>query len=326
MKSKIRNIVVMMLSLCLIGCAVSTLDEVSDKGGICGVVTDFATGEPVKNANVQLRPSGETTLTGTDGYYEFNDIKAGDYSITVSKIEYTDLIDNYVISVVPDKTMRRDVQIKKEPSMIRVIDNDGNDLSVLDFGNKVTTKQFVVFNSGPISIDCKIVASCDWIVSISQIENQIQPGGVWPVIVTIDRSLLKAGENSAYIHVVSNNGSKELDVLAIGDYITPQVVTLPVTTHDGKDTPWNDTFNAEVTEVGNPAYHKRGFCFSSIYKNPTVDDSCIEVSGTGLGKYMYYYMDIPLQTVTYYVRAWLMYGEDNNIVYGNTETFTYNDV
>lgn len=36
------------------------------KGSIYGTVTDFATGEPVGNANVKLRPSGETTLTGSD--------------------------------------------------------------------------------------------------------------------------------------------------------------------------------------------------------------------------------------------------------------------
>ena len=87
-----------------------------DSGGICGVVTDFATGEPIKNANVQLRPTGETTLTGTEGYYEFQNIKEGDYSITVSKLEYTDLIDDYVITVVPNRVIRRDVQIKKEPT------------------------------------------------------------------------------------------------------------------------------------------------------------------------------------------------------------------
>ena len=74
-------------------------DPAEELGSIYGVVTDKATGEPVKNANVQLRPSGETTLTGNDGRYEFLELKDGNYSIVVSKTEYTDLVDDYVITI-----------------------------------------------------------------------------------------------------------------------------------------------------------------------------------------------------------------------------------
>ena len=159
--------------LCLISCSKQVSDNIENIGGICGVVTDFATGEPIKNANVQLRPSGETTLTGTEGYYEFKNINEGNYSITVSKLEYTDLIDDFVITVVPNKIIRRDVQIKKEPTVLHIIDNEGKELSVLDFGDEVTSKQFVIFNSGAVSISCKVFVSCEWIVSASEINNCI---------------------------------------------------------------------------------------------------------------------------------------------------------
>lgn len=88
-------------------------EEEPEPGSIYGVVTDKATGEPVKNANVQLRPTGETTLTGNDGRYEFLDLKNGEYSISVSKTGYTNLVDDYVITVDGPKEMRRDVQIEK---------------------------------------------------------------------------------------------------------------------------------------------------------------------------------------------------------------------
>lgn len=325
-----KFIVVLLFLLCLMSCDNSSMinqPSENDSGGICGVVTDFATGEPIKNANVQLRPTGETTLTGTEGYYEFQNIKEGNYSITVSKLEYTDLIDDYVITVVANRVIRRDVQIKKEPTVLHIIDNEGKELSVLDFGNEVTSKQFVIFNSGAVPISCKVFVSCEWIVSASEINNEIAPGGVWPIIVIIDHSKLTAGENTTYIHVLSNNGSKELKVTAIGEYIEPEVVTLPVTnSHNGENTPWNDTFNAEVIKIGNPEYSKRGFCFSSVNKTPTINDNCVEVSGSGLGKFKYTYREFPPQTITYYVRAWVMYGSDNEIIYGNTESFTYNDV
>ena len=109
-------------------------------GSIYGLITDKATGEPVKNANVQLRPSGETSLTGDDGRYEFLELKHGDYSITVSKTGYTDLIDDYVIIVNSEKAMRRDVQIEKLPAALKILDDEGNEMLVYySLGNYVNS-------------------------------------------------------------------------------------------------------------------------------------------------------------------------------------------
>lgn len=299
-------------------------DLSAESSGIYGVVTDFATGEPVKNANVQLRPTGETTLTGSDGRYEFIDLKKGNYSITVSKAEYTDLIDDYVITVT-SKMMRRDLQIEKIPVALKIVDNNLNPLTTLDFGADVSSKQFVIFNDGPVNINCEVVSSCSWISGISTVINPIKPGAVFPVIVTIDRSRLSAGENRTFIHVISNNGNKELEVIAIGTEILPDVTTLPITYMDGSITPWCNTFHAEVTRTGNPAYYQRGFCYSSQNTTPTIDENCIIVPGTGPGKYSYTERNFPPTTTKYYVRAWLKYG-NNQIIYGNVQSFVYNDV
>ena len=94
---KILTLLTIALSLVLINHSCKPKEE--EPGSIYGVVTDKATGEPVKNANVQLRPTGETTLTGNDGRYEFLDVKNGEYSISVSKTGYTNLVDDYVIIV-----------------------------------------------------------------------------------------------------------------------------------------------------------------------------------------------------------------------------------
>ena len=133
-------------------------DSIEELGSIYGVVTDKATGEPVKNANVQLRPSGETTLTGTDGRYEFVDLKNGEYSITVSKTEYTDLVDDYVIVIDGDKAMRRDVQIEKIPALLKILDSNGNEIEVLDFGSMQddNTRMFSIFNNSMMSLEYEL--------------------------------------------------------------------------------------------------------------------------------------------------------------------------
>ena len=88
----------------------SSEGKVCESCGIYGHVTDYETGEDVANASVQLRPGGDTTLTGSDGMFEFRGLPAGDYSITVSKAGYSDLVDDFVITV-RDRMVRRDVQI-----------------------------------------------------------------------------------------------------------------------------------------------------------------------------------------------------------------------
>lgn len=305
-------------------------NDYTDKGtgSIYGIVTDLATGFPVMNANISLRPGGETTLTGHDGMYEFLNIPDGEYTIMISKAEYTDLIDDYLISVKNGRRMRRDVQIKKIPTSIRITDTDGADITSLDFGSEpsVTNRPFNIFNNGTVSINCSIIYSCNWIKSVSSIPDEIHPGQNVTVNVEIDRSKLINGKNTTEIYIVSNNGSNVLTITAIGQEVKPNVMTMPVTYIDGSITPWCNTFHAKVTNVGNPAYHMRGFCFSSTNTTPTINDNRIDIPGTGLGEYSFTYWDFPPYTIKYYVRAWLIYGENNQIQYGEVQSFVYNNV
>lgn len=62
--------------------------ESSKYGGISGVVADRATGDPVSVVQLTLKPSGKTTVTGTDGSYNFQNIEPGEYSITTEKLGY----------------------------------------------------------------------------------------------------------------------------------------------------------------------------------------------------------------------------------------------
>lgn len=313
------------------GCTKEDGAKKEKNGSIYGVITDFATGGPVQNANVQLRPGGGTTLTGYDGMYEFLDVPEGTYYITVSKAEYTDLVDDYPITVTDGKRMRRDVQIKKLPTSLRITDINGTDIKSLDFGSEisVTNKAFNIFNNGTVSINCSIVYSCAWIINVSSIPGKITPGQTVPVSIVIDRTKLNAGDNSTNLYITSNNGSNVLIISAIGQASVPQVLTLPVTDQNGNASPWCDTFHAKVTNVGNPPYHARGFCFSSTNANPTINDNRIDVEGTGVGEYSYtewkYFWNRPYKA-KYYVRAWVMYGPDNKIEYGNVQSFVYNDV
>lgn len=187
-----------------------------DKGSIYGIVTDKATGEPVKNANVQLRPLGETTLTGTDGRYEFTDLKDGDYTLVVSKTEYTDLIDDYVITVDGSKAMRRDVQIEKIPAVLRILDANGKDIEELNFGSMAddNIRLFNIFNNSTSVLDYDIYKTAAWVVDVSSNNGVLQPGATKSIVVTIDRTMLSLGNNVTTMTIVTNNGGKQLTIKA----------------------------------------------------------------------------------------------------------------
>lgn len=147
-----------------------TQDAEVTTGDIYGTVTDFATGEPVGNANVKLKTTGETTLTGSDGTYEFRDLKPDNYSLQLSKAGYNDLDDDYVITVEAGKKTKRDVQMSKQVASLKITDMAGNSITELDFGmeESITTKSFNIFNNGSLNITCEITYSCAWITSINR--------------------------------------------------------------------------------------------------------------------------------------------------------------
>lgn len=302
----------------------------SKDGAIYGRVTDFATGSPVANANVSLRPGSETTLTGYDGEYEFSNIENGDYYISVSRTEYTDLVDDNIIKINDGNRVRRDLRIKKLPTDLRITDMYGNDINFIDYGSEPSSvvRSFNIFNNGTGSINCNMVYSCAWIKSVTSVPNVISPGQTVTVSVEIDRTKLNAGVNTTNLYITSNNISNVLEIRATGQESIPVVITLPVTNPDGTQGHWMNTFHANVTAAGNPAYTKRGFCWSSSNNIPTINDQHVEIPGNGVGEYNYTWHEIPIPTtaVTYYVRAYVIYGTNNTILYGNVQSFIYNDV
>ena len=335
MKKKTLFIVITLVFLLINGCNKEEITQQEEKTGkIFGRVTDFVSGKSIAGANVSLRPSGETTLTGNDGMYEFLNIEDGDYSIFVSKAEYTDLIDDFSIQVRGGNSMQRDVQIKRIQSDISITDVYGVNITYIDFGSNLytTIKSFNIFNNGTVNVNCSISYSCNWIKSVSSVSSTITPGQNVTVSVEIDRSKLVAGNNVTQLYISSNNGNNVLEIRAIGDENLPNVVTLPITNPDGTLGPLMHIFHGNIVNAGYPPYIQKGFCWSSTHTVPTINDESTIVQGRGVGEYSYDalrdlwpdFFNPPPSRVTYYVRAWVK-TQDNNIIYGNIESFIFND-
>ena len=285
----------------MFGCKTERPSNDTDGGSLFGVITDFATGEPVQNANVQLCPSGEMTLTGFDGIYEFLDILDGYYSITVSKVEYTDLIDDYVIEVKNGRRVRRDIQIEKLPTSIRITDMNGNDISTLDYGSDASTvnKSFNIFNNGAVTVNCQIVYSCSWISSVSSIPASISSGQTVPVIVNINRSLLPPGQNTTNLTITTNNGSAEIIIKATSVTGNPPVVQISQISSSNITTT-SVYCEGRIQDAKGGEIKDCGFCYGTS-SNPSFNDKVIRL-GPSTDSFIYTINNLESNT-TYHIRA-----------------------
>ncbi|MDR1416007.1 MAG: carboxypeptidase-like regulatory domain-containing protein [Prevotellaceae bacterium] len=75
-------------ALCMAIYSGCTDDTLNIYATLHGVVTDSETAEPVSGASIMLSPGGKTKTSGADGRYEFADLDAAQYTITVQKSGY----------------------------------------------------------------------------------------------------------------------------------------------------------------------------------------------------------------------------------------------
>ncbi len=98
------------LSLVLFAsCSPVTYDVFST---ITGTVVDEQTKDPIDGVSVILSPSGKNSITGSDGYFEFQDLEAGQYTLTVQATGYSS--NRKTITVVAGATANVNITLQKK--------------------------------------------------------------------------------------------------------------------------------------------------------------------------------------------------------------------
>ena len=286
--------------LLICGIYQACVPDVELPGSIYGVVADKATGEPIKSAGVELSPGGLKTITGSEGQFEFTELDPGKYTLLITKTGYLDGVSS-TIEVKAGQQAKGDVQIEKLPPALKVVDDNRQEISTLDFGSAIddVARSFSLFNDGTESLEWQITVTADWIKSVSKIEGVLSAGATQSLIVTIDRTKLKSGENTTTAHITSNNGSKQLTITATG----PILATLNTLAATNVKTT-TATLNGEILTDGSPKYSERGFVYSES-SMPTLS-SCIQKITSTLTDSKTYSATVSGLTKgkTYYVRAY----------------------
>ena len=279
------------------------------KGAINGYVTDKATGDPIENATVLLKPVNKIATTKSDGYFEFVGLELGNYSLSASRDGYKDYEDNQNISVNSSDAISRDIEMEKLVSSMKVVDDDGNDIDELNFGSLANdiSRTFNIYNDGEIPVNYQIEKTSSWIVNVVPAEGSLQPDSLNKIEVTIDREKLSLGENLSTIKVVSDVMTFELTVKA---YYVVNIMTL-----EPSDITTNSALLKGSINIENKSLTEKGFI---LYIDESTSMKYV-VSGNEMGEYSHQVENLG-DGQTYRYEAYMIC--DDETVYGGEKTFT----
>lgn len=178
-------------------------DIESFTGNLFGTITDYQTGEPIKDASVTISPLGKNMKTGTDGHYEFLDLEASQYSVSVSKANYR--TDNKNVSVVVGRDSQLDFSLHTALPQLEV------DHLTLDFGNESTTLTLNIKNTGFATLTWEISEDIPWL-SCTPISGELVQEKSKGIVINIDRKGMPVGDYSQTIALTSNGGNADIRV------------------------------------------------------------------------------------------------------------------
>ena len=89
-----------------------TEDESSPVGDVYGIVSDLKSGAPVRNAEVIISPGNASTVSGSDGHFEFKSLTPGQYKISVEANGYSS--NSRQVTVVAGQRISCDIHLTPE--------------------------------------------------------------------------------------------------------------------------------------------------------------------------------------------------------------------
>ena len=301
-----RLMYIMLVGLLFTACANDLKEEITT-GRISGSVSDKTTGEPVATVIATLSPSGRSTVTGSDGAFEFIDLSSGEYTINISKEGYKG--NDKKVTVVAGQTSQTHLLIERIPAVITA------DYSEIDFGETLTTLAFSIINSGYETLSWHIEYDDElWIKEIKPLTGELESGKTAAIVVNIDREKLRSGNNEMVLVVVSNNGKTEIKAKAIGEAKVSPALNINEASNITSN---SAVLHAEITEAGVPAYTERGFIYDTL-SNPTLwNNIAVLTSPLNEDKIFSYSLEGLALGNTYYVKAYAISKIDT--AYSNNE-------
>lgn len=190
-------------------------------GCVTGKITIYNTGSVIDAyVRFSLTKEGEaiySELIDSDGDYTIDNVEEGTYFFRVYKQGFVDTLFIETISVQPKVQnggycRQMDWAITKLPPHLYVVEvNTENVINTLDFGNTEDRLHFQIYNNSENTYtwwsDFEDVKSTKkWLNSMTIPSSSLVPKETKNITITIDRTQLESGPNTAKILIDSDKG------------------------------------------------------------------------------------------------------------------------
>lgn len=318
MKKIVHILILICAAFLLFSC--KKKDDPQALGSLYGTVTDKNTGQNIHNAWVELLPAGLKAITGQDGHFEFTNVEEGAYRLHVTKGGYADYITNDVLLKGNEDNKPVFILLELLPPALTILDDNRHQIDTIDFGSIEgdVLRSFTIFNDSEEPLEWEIVYVSDWIKAFSKSQGTIAANGTQSIVITIDRSLLQNGQNSTVVHIVSNNGSKQITVMASTAAFIETMAATDVT-------PSTAVLNGRINKLPSSSIMEYGFVYGTM-PTPSLDNGAIKVVCKGTAQIGSFSAEISelTQGTTYFVRAYILTLEEE--YYGTTLSFAYEEM
>lgn len=298
-------ITIFIVALYLFSCA---SDIVDITGSISGTVKDASNNTGIEGCHVTISPSNISKTTNSAGFFSFENLDAGAYSLSFSKDGYESQTKD--LTVEAGRTANTDILLKPIEQAISV-----NPTS-LNFGDLETTKELYLSKNRGNNTQYSIKADQKWI-SVSPTSGTLGNTNV-KITVVVNRSELSSGEFSGTITITSSFGETSVPVFMIkAESSVPQIANGEAC-YDVTETSFK--INGTILKTGGSEITSYGHCWSKN-ETPTIADSKTNLGSTKeIGEYTSTVNKNLTAGETYYVRA---YAENKiGIGYSNSVRIT----
>lgn len=194
MKKIILSLLLIIVAV-LIGC--EPIEEPEVFGSIYGIVSDSQSGQPIANAEITLSPGNESTISGSTGRFEFKDLDAGQYKVSVQAEGYE--FNNKQVTVVPGERVSCDISL---------IAKDGLKVepASLNFESIHTHLSVSITNIGGAEVAWQLdLQNVNWL-SANPKSGRIASKKVQTIVFSVNRDYVSS-EKSVVLNLTSNGNS-----------------------------------------------------------------------------------------------------------------------
>lgn len=185
-------------SIALLTSSCVTEEELNDYGSIHGTIIDAINGQPINNVAVTLTPGGKTTVTGSDGSYQYIDITPGEYTVQAQSAGYQS--NSKSVTVEAGTVARCDMQLVPGNGTLFIQNPNAR------FGLSSTSQSVLLRNTGTDRIEWSVEYNCTWISAVTPASGSIDPNGSATLTIRINRALIPDNQEASTIVMVNSTG------------------------------------------------------------------------------------------------------------------------